>query len=58
MGTAFLSLFFGTVIMGWIGSFYDQMSPAAFWLLDAAIGIVGGVAVLAIARPVMRALSR
>jgi proton-dependent oligopeptide transporter, POT family len=57
MGGAYLSLFFGTVIMGWVGSFYDQMSPAAFWLLDGAIGTVGGIAVLAIARPVMRALS-
>jgi len=57
MGGAFLSLFVGIVLMGWIGSFYDQMSPAAFWVLDAAIGIAGGVAVLAIARPVARALA-
>jgi proton-dependent oligopeptide transporter, POT family len=58
MGVAFMSLFLGVVLMGWVGSFYDQMSPAAFWSLDAAIGIVGGIAVLAIARPVMRALAR
>jgi proton-dependent oligopeptide transporter, POT family len=57
MGSAYLSLFLGTVIMGWVGGFYDQMSPTAFWLLDAAIAIVGGIAVLAIARPVMRMLS-
>jgi POT family proton-dependent oligopeptide transporter len=57
MGGAFLAMFVGTVIMGWIGSFYDQMSPAAFWLLDGAIGIAGGIAVLAIARPVTRSLS-
>lgn len=57
MGGAFLSLFVGITLMGWVGSFYDQMSPAAFWLLDAAIGIAGGVAVLAIARPVTRALA-
>jgi len=57
MGSAYLSLFLGTVIMGWVGGFYDQMSPIAFWTLDAAISVVGGLAVLAIARPVMRVLS-
>ena len=39
-------LFVGSVIMGWVGSFYDQMSPAAFWTLDAAIGFAGGILVL------------
>jgi POT family proton-dependent oligopeptide transporter len=56
MGGVFLSFFLGSVIMGWVGSFYDTMSPAAFWALDGAIGLVGGVLVLAIARPVARAL--
>jgi len=56
MGGAFLSLFAGTVIMGWVGSFYDTMSPAAFWALDGTIGLVGGLLMLAIARPVARAL--
>ena len=32
------------------------MSPAAFWTLDGMIGVIGGVLVLAIARPVSRAL--
>jgi POT family proton-dependent oligopeptide transporter len=57
MGGAFLSLFLGSVLMGWIGSFYDQMSPAAFWTLDAAIGLAGGAIVLLIARPLTRALA-
>ncbi len=56
MGGVFLSFFLGSVIMGWVGSFYDTMTPAAFWTLDGAIGVVGGVLVLAIARPVARAL--
>ena len=42
MGAAFLALFVGSLLMGWIGSFYDQMSPAAFWTLDAAIGCCRG----------------
>ncbi|MBN8809005.1 MAG: peptide MFS transporter [Sphingomonas sp.] len=57
MGGVFLSFFLGSVIMGWVGSFYDQMSPVRFWTIDAAIAIVGGLAVLAIARPVTRRLA-
>ena len=56
MGLAFLSLFVGNVLMGWVGSFYDQMSPAAFWMLDAAIGFAGALIVLALNRPLSRAL--
>jgi proton-dependent oligopeptide transporter, POT family len=52
MGASFLSLFAGSVIMGWVGSFYDQMSPAAFWTLDAGIGLAGAVLVLAL-RPLL-----
>ena len=32
------------------------MSPAAFWAIDAAIGLAGGLIVLAIGRPLSRAL--
>jgi POT family proton-dependent oligopeptide transporter len=46
MGASFLSLFVGSVIMGWVGSFYDQMSPSAFWMVDAAIGFGGALLVL------------
>jgi POT family proton-dependent oligopeptide transporter len=46
MGASFLSLFVGSVIMGWVGSFYDEMSPAAFWTLDAGIGFAGAILVL------------
>jgi POT family proton-dependent oligopeptide transporter len=53
MGGTFLALFVGSVIMGWVGSFYDQMSPAAFWTLDAAIGLAGAILV-AILGPALR----
>jgi POT family proton-dependent oligopeptide transporter len=56
MGLAFLSLFVGNVLMGWVGSFYDQMSPAAFWTIDAGIGFAGALIVLALNRPLSRAL--
>jgi len=56
MGGAFLSLFTGSVLMGWVGSFYSSMSPAAFWALDAGIGFAGGLVVLLLARPLARTL--
>jgi POT family proton-dependent oligopeptide transporter len=56
MGAAFLSLFVGSVAMGWVGSFYEQMSPAAFWTLDAAIGFGGALLVFLLHRPLANAL--
>ncbi len=56
MGGAFFAPFLGTVIMGWVGSFYDQMTPAAFWALDASIALAGALLILAVRRPLMRAL--
>ena len=56
-GAAFIALFIGTVIMGWVGSFYDQMTPAAFWALDAAIALAGALLILIVRRPLSRVLS-
>ena len=56
MGGAFLSLFAGTVIMGWVGSFYDTMSNAAFWMLDGMIAFAGTLVTLAVRRPLSRIL--
>jgi POT family proton-dependent oligopeptide transporter len=56
MGVTFLSLFVASLLMGWVGSFYDQMSPAAFWTLDAALGFAGALIVLVLNRPLSRAL--
>ena len=56
MGASFLSLFVGSVIMGWVGSFYDGMTPAAFWTVDAAIGLGGAVLVALLAPMLKRAL--
>jgi len=57
MGGAFLSLFLGSTTMGWVGSFYDQMSPAAFWTLDAAIGFAGALIAFLLHRPLSRILA-
>jgi len=56
MGVAFMSLFIASLLMGWVGSFYDQMSPAAFWTLDAGIGLAGALIVFILNRPLTRAL--
>src|SRR3546814_15836658 len=57
MGGAFLSLFVGSVAMGWVGSYYEALGPTAFWLLDAAIGVAGALIILAVHRPLTRALA-
>jgi len=57
VSASFLSLFVGTVLMGWIGSFYEEMSNAAFWTLDAAIALGGALLILIVQRPVTRVLN-
>lgn len=56
MGAAFLSLFVGSTLMGWVGSFYDQMSNAAFWVLDAAIAFAGALLIFLVREPLHRLL--
>ena len=56
MGGAFLSLFAGTVIMGWVGSFYEQMSNAAFWALDGSIGLAGALLIFLLHKMLVRRL--
>jgi POT family proton-dependent oligopeptide transporter len=53
MGIAFLTLFVANNLIGWIGTFYEQMSPLAFWLMHAGIAASGGVLVLLFG-PVLR----
>jgi len=54
---AFLALFIGSTLMGWVGSFYDQMTPAAFWTIDAAIGFAGALLIVVVRRSLTRALT-
>ena len=51
MGGAFLSLFAANLLVGWVGGFYEHMTPSAFWTLNAIIGVVGGALTLALKRP-------
>jgi POT family proton-dependent oligopeptide transporter len=56
MGLAFMSLFLSNTLIGWIGGFYEKMSPAEFWAMHAAIGAGGGLLVALFGRGLSRAL--
>jgi len=56
MGVAFLSPFVAHVMAGWVGSYFDQMSPSTFWALDAAIAAVGATLILLLRKPLQRGL--
>jgi POT family proton-dependent oligopeptide transporter len=56
MGVCFLVLFVSNNIIGWIGTFYEKMTPIAFWALHAGIGATGGVLVLLFGRALTRIL--
>ncbi len=50
MGLAFMSLFIANTLIGWIGGFYEKMTPAQFWAMHAAIGAMCGLLVLLFGR--------
>jgi POT family proton-dependent oligopeptide transporter len=56
MGLAFMSLFVANTLVGWIGGFYEKMSPAQFWAMHAAISATGGLLVALIGRRLGRLL--
>lgn len=56
IGIYFLSVFAGSLLVGWVGQFYERMSIPAFWLLHAAAAVVAGGIILVLWRPLNRAL--
>ena len=56
MGVAFLSPFVGHTLMGWVGSYFDQMSPSAFWAMDAGIALAGAAIILVFRKSLVRGL--
>lgn len=52
----YLSLFFGSILSGWLGRFYQVLPNTEFWLLHAAVAATGAVITLALGRPLARAL--
>lgn len=57
MGVAFLSPFVGHTLAGWVGSYFDQMSPTLFWAMDAAIAFGGAAIILLLRKPLTRSLA-
>jgi POT family proton-dependent oligopeptide transporter len=57
MGMAFMSLFISNNLIGWIGGFYQKMSPVQFWAMHAAIAAGGGLLVVLFGRRLNRALN-
>jgi len=56
MGVAFMTLFVSNNLIGWLGTFYERMTPVRFWALHAVIAAAGGVLVLLFGRSLARAL--
>lgn len=56
MGFAFFQSFVSNYAGGVLGAYYEKMTPTTFWLVHAIISIVGSVLVLALYRPLARAL--
>ncbi|MFM9852147.1 MAG: peptide MFS transporter [Sphingomonadaceae bacterium] len=56
MGVAFLSPFIGHTLMGWVGSYFDQVTPSLFWTIDAAIAAIGAATILILRNPLRRGL--
>jgi POT family proton-dependent oligopeptide transporter len=56
MGLVFMSLFISNNLIGWIGGFYEKMTPAQFWAMHAAIAACGGLLVVLFGRRLSRTL--
>jgi POT family proton-dependent oligopeptide transporter len=56
MGCVFLTLFISNILIGWIGGFYEHMTPAQFWAMNAAIPAFGGLLALVLNKPLIRRL--
>src|SRR5256886_4601472 len=56
MGLAFMSLFMSNTLIGWIGGFYEKMSPVQFWAMHAAIAAGGGLLFVLFRRRLSRTL--
>lgn len=57
MGCIFLSLFISNLCIGWLGGFYEKMTPAEFWAMHAGIAVAGTASALLLQRFLGRILA-
>jgi POT family proton-dependent oligopeptide transporter len=58
VGAYYLSIFVGGIVSGWLGRFYEILSPATFWLMHGLIVSAGAVLLVVLRKPLARILSR
>lgn len=55
-GAYALSAFAGNLLVGWLGSFYERLTPSSFWLLHAGLAALGFILLLALGNSISRRL--
>ena len=48
MGAMFLSVFFGNLVIGWLGLFYDRLGAPSFWAMEGVLAVIGGILILSL----------
>jgi len=56
MGTWFLASFFGNYAAGFLGGYWEQIPKEIFFFMIAVIGLVAGLMILMIQKPLKRAV--
>ncbi len=57
IGVYFLSVFAGSLLVGWVGQFYEKMSVPRFWLLHTGAAGAAGLIILVLWKPLSHALA-
>jgi POT family proton-dependent oligopeptide transporter len=56
MGMWFLSSFFGNYLSGYLGTYYEKMPKDHFFMMLAALGVVTGLAIFSLQKPLKNAI--
>jgi proton-dependent oligopeptide transporter, POT family len=54
----YMSNFFGNYLTGYLGTFYEKMSRDSFFLLLGSLAVGAGIAMLALNRPLQKAVGQ
>ena len=57
IGVYFLSVFAGSLLVGWVGQFYEKLNAPVFWLLHAGAAGAAGLLIVLLWRPLSTALT-